>query len=151
MQHEKMISQIKENRINSYQKEILEKIDNFSYRFKRYNQHFSLAIGFCDESIDMRNFGENKRQTDLFIILEKNLCCIVLDCAPSGCDIKAASNLLSQFQNSFFDKEIFTCVISSEEVQESSKMVSQLFDILIYSLERNMNNMIVDSQQMLRF
>jgi len=148
MRKDKMIELLKTNR-RKYLSVINEKIQDFSYRSERYNQKFSIAIGLCNEDVSLSSFSSYTRQTDEFIILEDNLCCIVLDCAPQGSGIKAATNMLSGFQHNYFGKTLYSSVVCSSEHSSSTQMVHQLFDVLEYSIANNMDNMVVDPEQMM--
>ena len=144
-----MINIIKDNR-NKYHNIIVNRIDDYFYKRKRYNQHFSLAIGLSDPDVDVSAFDEHNRQTDMFIKLEKNLCCEVFDgtCAESG--IKAAAILLTGFESHFYTKRIFASIVFSNNYDTSSQMVHRLFDILEYSYSQNMVNMVVDNSLMIK-
>jgi len=144
-----MINVVKNNR-QKYLQEIISHLDDYSYRSKRYNIEFSLAIGLCNESIDLTTFINFKRKTDTFITLETNLCCIVLDCTAADSAIKTASNLLSVFQSKYFNKELFTAVVTSKDYDDNNnRMINDLFDILDYSVSNNMDNLVLDQSQML--
>ncbi len=140
---------IKENR-NKYHNIIVEKIDDYFYKRKRYEQHFSLAIGLTDPDVDLSSFDEHNRQTDLFIKLEQNLCCEVFDGTGLESGIKAASNLLTSFEHNFYTKRIFVSIVFSQDFDTSSQMINRLFDILEYSYSHNMANMVVDNASMIR-
>lgn len=140
---------IKENR-SKYQTIIVNRIDDYFYKRKRYDQHFSLAIGLFDPDIDLTVFDEHSRQTDIFIKLERNLYCEVFDGTTAGSGIKAASNLLTIFESHFYGKRVFASIVFSKDYDTSSQMVHRLFDILEYSYSNNMQNIIVDNSLMLK-
>ncbi len=150
MTQEMMLQQIQKNRAN-YLEIIQDRIEAFLYRSERYDLNFSLAIGYCSNDVDLSGFGQYIRSTDEFIILEKNICCIVLDCAPAGSGVKAATNMLSNFQHNYFGKTLYSSVVCSEDHNNSTQLINQLFDVLSYSISHNMDNMVVDPQQMLSY
>lgn len=117
-----------------YQKAIVNNLDDYLYRSKRYHVDFSLAIAFCNTKVDFNNLISRKRKTDKLIVLEDNLCCIVLDCAPADCAAKAASNLQNDFKKKYSDKELFTCVVTSKDYENGNSMVNSLLDILEHSI-----------------
>lgn len=133
-----------------YHKIILDYINDFTYRSDRYNADYSIAIVLCDSDINLGNFLQHTRQTDKFIILEKNLCCVVLDSSPSEVGIKAASNIQTEFQSINFGKELFTCVVTFKDYNDEYKMINSLFDILEYALSYRIDNVVVDQGQVLR-
>lgn len=140
---------IKANR-NIYQQLIVNKIDDYFYKRKRYGQHFSLALALSDPDTDIKVFNEHNRQTDKFIVLEKNLCCEIFDGTTAESGIKAASVLLTSFENHFYSKRIFISIVFSKDFNTSSQMVSRLFDILEYAYSQKMENMVVDSSLMIK-
>ena len=144
-----MINMIKENR-SKYLNIIVNRIDDYFYKRKRYGQHFSLAIGLSDPDIDISAYNEHNRQTDLSIVLEKNLCCEVFDGTTAESGIKAASILLTSFESHFFTKRIFSSIVFSKDYNTSSQMVNRLFDILEYAYSNNMENMVVDNSLMIK-
>ena len=144
-----MINIIKENR-NKYQKIVVNKINDYFYKRKRYNRHFSLAIGLSDPDIDVSTFNEHNRQTDIFIKLEKNLCCEVFDGTSAESGIKAAGILLTDFESHFYTKRIFASIVFSKDYDTSSQMVHRLFDILEYTCSHNMENMVIDNSLMIK-
>jgi len=144
-----MINTIKENR-SKYQDVIVKKIDDYFYKRKRYNQHFSLAIGLTDPDVDVSTYREHNRQTDMFIKLEKNLCCEVFDGTSEESGIKAAGVLLTNFESHFGAKRIFASIVFSNNYDTSSQMVHRLFDNLEYSYSQNMVNMVVDNSLMIK-
>ena len=143
-----MLESILTNR-KKYHKIIADYIDDYTYRSDRYDADYSVAVILCDSDIHLGNFLQHIRQTDKFIILEKNLCCIILDSSPSDVGIKAASNIQTEFQSMNFGKELFTCVVTFKDYNDEYKMINSLFDILEYALSYKIDNIVVDQNQML--
>lgn len=144
-----MISMIKENR-SKYQKIIVDKIDDYFYKRTRYDQHFSLAVVLSSPDIDISVFNEHNRQTDMFIVLEKNLCCEIFDGTTEESGIKAASNLLTSFESHFYTKRIVISIVYSKDYNTSSQMVHRLFDILDYAYSHKLENMVVDNSLVIK-
>lgn len=144
-----MINAVKENR-RAYLNVIVDRIDDYFYKRKRYGQHFSLAIILSDPDIDISTFNEHNRQTDIFIVLEKNLCCEVFDGTTAESGIKAASILLTDFESHFYAKRIFTGIVFSKDYDTSTQMVNRLFDILEYAYSHKMENVMVDNTLMIK-
>jgi len=148
MDKNNLLKLIRDNR-EKYTSIIDRYMQDFVYRSKRYEQHFSLSIGLCDFDTDLKSFESFIRQTDKFIILEDNMCCVILDCAPSCSGLKAANNMLAGFQSRYFSKSLFSSVVSSDEKKENLQMINELFYILEYAINNNMDNTVVDSESML--
>jgi len=146
---EKLLQLIDENR-EKYTTLISEKIKNFIYREKRYGQHFSLTVGLTEVGVDLTDYEEHIRQTDEFIILEDNLCCIILDSTSSESGLKAANNMLAGFQSHHFSKPLYSSVVSSDEYPEEQKLVDELFYVLKYSIKNNMDNIVIDAHSLFK-
>ena len=144
-----MINMIKENR-QLYHSIVVNKIDDYFYKRKRYDQHFSLALALSYPDTDIKAFNEHHRQTDKFIVLEKNLCCEIFDGTTAESGIKALSILLTSFENHFYTKQIFTSIVFSKDYDTSSQMVNRLFDILEYAYSHRMENVVVDNSLMIK-
>ncbi len=140
---------IKENR-SQYQKIIVDKIDDYFYKRTRYDQHFSLAVVLSSPEIDISVFNEHHRQTDMFVELEKNLCCEVFDGTTEESGIKAASNLLTGFESRFYTQRIIIGIVFSKDYSTSSQMVHRLFDILEYAYSHKLENMVVDNSLVMK-
>lgn len=142
-----MLNYIKENK-HKYYDAIIKNLDEYSYRNKRYHIEFSIAVTLCDVEVDFKDFIDNKRKTDTLIPLEKNLCCLILDCAPSKSALKAAENMQAEFRKKYFDKKLYTAVVSSKNYDSDKMMLESLFDILEYSIEHNIENPLDDIHHM---
>lgn len=142
-----MINITKNNR-EKYHKEIMKKLSDYSYRSKRYHIDFSITIGFSDKNVDFDELINKNRKTDTLIPLEENLCCVVLDCAPTESAIKATSNMQKGFKKLHSDKKLFTGVVTSKDYDNDKLMVNSLFDVLEYSVANNMNGLIADVHNM---
>jgi len=128
-----------------YETKIRESIKEFSYNYERYNASFTLAIGaICDE-IDMEGFSQMIRETDKFIVLDNHICCIVFPFTDAEQGLKAASNLLSEFEMKFFSQKIYIGIVNATETSSPTKQVERLFDILKSSVENRMHNMPLDN------
>ncbi|MCK4737998.1 MAG: hypothetical protein KAT10_05490 [Sulfurimonas sp.] len=142
-----MLNIVKNNRQN-YLETIINSLDNYSYRNKRYQIDFAIAIGLCKESVDFSEFIKNKRKTDELILLEDNLCCAIFDCAPAKSAIIATSNMLSEFQNKNSDKQIYTSMVNSRDYDSDKMMIDSLFDILEYSVDNDIHGVVTNKEQM---
>jgi len=133
---------------HDYYDAIMKSLDEYSYRNKRYNIEFAIAIGLCNVNVDFKDFIKNKRKTDTLIPLEENMCCLVLDCAPAESAVKATSNMQVSFHDKYSERQLFTGVVSSKDYDSDQTMVDSLFDILEYSIANNMEGLIADVHNM---
>lgn len=128
---------------------LLQAVKDFHYRFERYEANYSIAIGYSPQDIDLTPLGGFVRKTDSFVILDQHTCAIILDCADDIKGMKAANNLLTHFQGSFFATPLYTCVVTASNYDTDAKMIHELFYLLRYATENNMNNILVESSQII--
>jgi hypothetical protein len=125
-----MFSLEKERR-QKYCNEVIHALEEYSYRYKRYQINFALALCYCTkEETALAELVDIKRKTDRFLPLEKNLCCVVFDCIDNESSKKAARSLEIQIQEHCEDEECFMRVASSVEYESASIMCNVLFDAL---------------------
>jgi len=129
---------------------LIQAIKDFTYRYKRYGIKFSIAIGHTSDDIDLSPLSHHIRESDRFIVLDHNTCVIVLDCADDDCGIKAANNLLTLFQGSYFSTPLYTAIVTVSNYETSELMVRELFYLLNYAIEHNMNAILVEHSQVIR-
>jgi len=139
-----LLDKVQLNR-HKYGQTILDALKDQIYECERYKVNFSLALGATLSDIDMHKFSEMIRETDKFIILDNNICCIVFPFTDYAQGVKAASNLLSKFEMKFFSEKIYLGIANTEECPAPDIHVQQLFDILIYAVSNGMNNLPIDS------
>ncbi len=144
-----MIDFIQNNR-SKYHEIIIDALVDYSYRMKRYDLNYSVAVGYSEPGANLAEFIKMKRQTDTFIVLEDNLCCIIFDGANSDSAIKAASNMQTSFQHKYFNIKLFVSIVTGQDYYNDTVMVHSLFDVLEYSLLNNMDNIVMDSHQLLK-
>lgn len=131
----------KENR-QKYFNEIVSNLDEYSYRNKRYNINFAIALGFCTKDVNLGDLVDVKRRTDKYIPLENNLCCVVFDCIDSESSLKAAQNLKAEVEKSCLNEDFFMRVATSVEHESTLKMANSLFDnleLFLANLNANSN------------
>jgi len=129
---------------------LTQAVKDFSYRFKRYDVNYSIAIAHSPENIDLSPLSERIRESDRFIIFDHNTCAIVFDFADGTCGIKAANNLLTHFQETFFSTPLYLGIVTASNYDTNSKMVHELFDFLDYAIEHNMNSVLVECSQVIQ-
>lgn len=125
-------------------------IKDYSYRLKRYKVNYSIAICHSPKDIDLGPLSSQIRQTDRYIVFGHNTCAVVLDCTNEIEGIKAANNLLTHFQGSFFSTPLYVGIVTAGNYETDTKMIHELFYLLDYAIEHNMNNILVDHSQVIQ-
>ncbi len=129
---------------------LIQAVKDFTYRYKRYGIKFSIAIGHTSDEIDLTPLSEHIRESDRFIVLDHNTCAIILDCADDDNGIKAANNLLTLFQGSYFSSPLYAAIVTVSNYEASELMIRELFYLLNYAIEHNMNAILVEHSQVIR-
>ncbi|MCK9371794.1 MAG: hypothetical protein M0P91_01245 [Sulfuricurvum sp.] len=137
---------LKTRRKEMYEK-LAQKITDFDYRHTRYKVNYSIAVSYTPESLDMAPLISYIRKTDRYICLDETVHAVVFDCANAEQGIKAANNLLTYFQHANFSKSIYASIIIADDFTNTGQMIAKLFDLLDYAIQHNMDNLIVDSSQ----
>ncbi len=141
-----LLDDLKTNR-KTYEKRVLDTIQDYIYQNERYNVNFTLAIGatqVCSD-VDMKGFSGLIRESDKFIVLNDHICCIVFPFTDSAQGIKAASNLLSKFEMTFFSQKIYLSIVNANDCETPEHQVQKLFDILKFSVTHGMENVPLDN------
>jgi hypothetical protein len=142
-----MFNTLNEHR-QHYQEQLVHEIVDFDYNFSRYKIDYSVVIAYVsEEDNDLTVFSKSMRKSDRLIILQKNLCAIVLYGADEENGIKAANNLLTDLQNLFLFKHLYMAVVAASNYNSTFQMVHDLFDLLDYELNHNMNNLLLEPSQ----
>lgn len=128
---------------------LLHEAIDFEYRYRRYEINYSIAIGLTTEEIDMSALSSFIRSSDRFVVLTPNICAVILDSAGDQEGIKAANNLLTYFQNHFFGHTLYAAVSTASNHLDAAQLIHEAFDLLEYAISNNMNNLVVDSSQVI--
>jgi hypothetical protein len=135
-----------------FQKQLLDEIGDYQYRFSRHQTVYSVALAFTpDETIHLDLFAHHLRRNDKYIPFQSNLCAIIFDATHEAQGIKAASNLLVSVENLFFSTPLYMAVVSVDEETSPFQMVYNLFDLIRYAIEHNLTNEVMDSSQIIRY
>lgn len=135
----------KENR-QKYLNEIIGNLEEYSYRNKRYNINYAVALCFCTKDISLNELVRVKRKTDKYITLDSNLCCVVFDCIDAESSKKAVQNLKTEVEESCLGQEFFSHVATSIEYESPLKLTNSLFVKLEEFLEdlKSEGNLVVN-------
>jgi len=137
-----MLQDLDSNRRSCYQT-ILDIIDNYIYREKRYETHFSLAIVYSKTPLNVHSQELQKtlRKTDNLICITDNIVCIVFDAAQTHSYVKAAENLYKTLKSIEYHQHYFIATAFSDDFNNNYlDMINHLFDRLHYSVEHNCQN-----------
>lgn len=131
------------------QKQLLDEINTFDYSFTRYKVNYSIAMAYTKDKIDMEAMNAFLRKTDRLVVLSEYVCAVVFDQANDKNGIKAANHLLTHFQAFHFGETLYACVVTASNYSDQSKMVHDIFNLLDYSVSKNMNNLVLDISQVI--
>lgn len=132
-----------------YQKQLLESVMEFRYRYERYNVSYSIAIGYSPDAIDLTSMSNFIRKTDKFVILNNNTCAIFLDSANDESGIKAANNLLTKFQGNAFDTPLYAAIVTASNYASTEVMIRELFYLIDFAIANNINQQVIDHSQII--
>jgi hypothetical protein len=133
-----------------FQKQLLQEIQEYHYRFIRYHIDYSIVFAYIsEEDGDLSTCSCHIRESDMIIFFQTNFCALIFDNTNEEQGIKAANNLLSRIQNRFFAKHLYMTIINATTEQSEFQMVHDLFDLLAFALDHRMDNLVVDSSQII--
>jgi len=136
---------IKKNR-HAYYQSIMNEIDIYIYREKRYETSFSLAAVCSKEeiSLNVEKLQDDIRETDKIIQLSDDLLCIVFDSTCHISYVKTAENLNKALQECYFKDRFFISTATSQEFNKNYlDMTNKLFERLEYAIQNNIFNTVV--------
>lgn len=134
-----------------YQEMLLKEVSAFHYRFTRYHANYSIVLAYIsEENGDLSACSNYLRGSDSVIYFQSNFCAILFDNTNEEQGIKAANNILSRVQTRFFSKHFYMAVISATDEKSEFQMIHDLFDLIAYALEHNMDNLVVDASQVVQ-
>jgi len=132
------------------QKKLLNAVEEYEYRAKRYGIDYSIVFVYTVEPIDFSTISHHIRKTDVEVVCEEHIFAVVLDCADSEKGIKAANNLFTYLQTVYFAHTIFASVETSQNNRASDKMIIDLVNLVNYAIEHNLNDSVIDSSQIMK-
>lgn len=145
-----MINTLNQHR-QVFQEALIHECEPFHYRFTRYHADYSIALAYVsEENGDLRNCGKYLRESDRIVFFQNNFCAILFDNTNTEQGIKAANNILSRVQDLFFTKHLYMAVITSSHERSEFQTVHDLFDLIIYAFEHKMENLVVDTSQIIQ-
>lgn len=143
-----MIDVFNEHR-NRFQEELMGNTTDFHYRFTHYAMPYSLAAIYIAESdVDLSIFKRHLRESDKLIVLQDNLCAIIFDDTNEKQGLRAAENLLAHVQDICFNKHLYMAVVTVNMDSTVFQTIHDLFDLIAYALNHNMDNYVLESSQL---
>ncbi len=130
-----------------FQKNLVEKVALYDYRYCRYHINYSISLIFVEEKTDLSNIKSYLRKSDEYIKLNSHLYTLFLDCTDDEKGIKSSNDILCEIQAQFFSKHVYMSVVTASNYKDSFQMVHDLFDLIEYGIHHNMNNLLIDSSQ----
>jgi len=145
-----MIDVFNEHRIR-FQEHLISSTTDFHYRFVRYAMPYSLAVIYISEAdADPSIFKRHLRASDKLIVLQENMCAVIFDGTNEVQGLKAAENLLSHVQNICFKKHLYMAVVTVSTDTTEFQTVHDLFDLIAYALDHNMDNCVIENSQIIK-
>lgn len=141
-----MIDRFNEKRA-LYQEKLVEKVVAYDYRYFRYHINYSIALLYVSEKVNLSHIKSYLRKSDEFIKLNTHIYAIFLDCTDDEKGIKTSNNSLNAIQAQFFSKHLYMAVVTASNYTDSFQMVHDLFDLIEYGINHNMNNILLDFSQ----
>lgn len=145
-----MIDIFKEYR-KRFQEQLLQDTSGYHYRFTRHHTPYSIALAYVSETgVSLDTFEKHLRESDKIIFFQTNLCAIIFDDSNEEQGLKAAENLLSHVQNICFTKHLYMAVVTVNSDNNEFQTVHDLFDLVSYALNHNMDNSVLESSQIIK-
>lgn len=133
------------------QDKLERELDDFDYRYTRYEVNYCIAIAYTPEPIDLAPLlSKYIRETDHAIMLQDQLYAVIFDTADETKGIKAADKLLTFFQHLYFSHSIFASITTASDYNSPAQMISKLFDLLDYSISNNIDHHVIDASQVMK-
>ncbi|WP_295056079.1 hypothetical protein [Sulfuricurvum sp.] len=134
-----------------YQEILLKTSKDYYYRFSRYHTNYSIVLAYIsEENGDLSACNQYLRGSDTVVYFQSNFCAIIFDNTNEEQGIKAANNILSRVQTRFFSKHFYMAVISANDELSEFQTIHDLFDLIAYALKHNMDNLVVDTSQVIQ-
>lgn len=145
-----MIETFNEHR-RRFQEQLVNATALYHYRFMRQHMPYSIALFYVAETdVNLEILPKHLRESDKIIFLQTNLCAIIFDNANEEPGLKAAENLLYHVQNICFTKHLYMAVATVNSDNKEFQTVHDLFDLIEYALNHNMENSVLESSQVIK-
>lgn len=135
----RLTKQIVEN-YQRYKQRILDNIESYNYRKRRYDVDFTVALFISSDEIEADFVQKNIRNSDKLVTLDNNFIAVIFDFADEEQGLKAAENLLALMEPKFFSNEIYISVVNSHEQLDNEEHLHRAFDLLVENINSGYND-----------
>lgn len=145
-----MIDVFNENR-KRFQEQLVIETAYYHFKYSREEIPYSIVLTYISEKdFDFNRYAKYLRVSDKIILLESNLCAIVFDGTTEEQGLIAAEHLLYHVQDLCFTKHIYMAIVTVNSDDTEFQTVHDLFDLLSYTLNHNMDNSVMERSQILK-
>lgn len=133
------------------QEQLIVETAYYHFKYSREETPYSIALTYISENdFDFNRYEKNLRVDDKIILLHPNLCAIVFDGTMEEQGLKAAEHLLYHVQDICFTKHVYMAIVTVNSNETQFQTVHDLFDLLSYALNHNMDNSVIERSQILK-
>lgn len=122
---------------------ILHLTDTKIYLFERYGINFTGVLVYSRETVDAGFCQSNIRKSDSCTVFDTNLLFITYDVVDIEDSIKAAQNLLYDYQEKYQHQELFIVVTPVYQEDTAMDMGSSLVRLLDYAIKESLSNKVI--------
>ena len=145
-----MVDVFNENR-KHLQEQLITETVYYNFKYSREDIPYSIALTYISENdFDFKRYEKNLRTNDKIIMLQPNLCAIVFDGTTEEQGLTAAEHLLYHVQDLCFTKHIYMAIVTVNSDDTEFQTVHDLFDLLSYALNHNMDNTVMERSQIIK-
>ncbi|HLD23072.1 MAG TPA: hypothetical protein VJA83_03955 [Sulfuricurvum sp.] len=130
-----------------YQEKMVAKVASYDYRYVRYHINYSVALVYVSEKANLSDIASYLRKSDEYVKLNGHLYALFLDCTDDEKGIKTSNKILLTIQAQFFSMHLYMAVVTASNYTDSFQMVHDLFDLIEYGINHNMNNILIDASR----
>ena len=145
-----MLEKIKALQQN-YSDTIIDAMQSYIYREKRYNTNFSVVMIYSTLSFEemTSQLSSKLRYSDKILCSHQNLFCVIFDSVDADSYLKVAENLFEILKNINYPSNYYIATAFSKNFDENYlEMLNKLFERVEYSVVHEMSN-IVDYEDFL--
>ena len=145
-----MLEKIKALQQN-YSDTIIDAMQSYIYREKRYNTNFSVVMIYSTLSFEemTSQLSSKLRYSDKILCSHQNLFCVIFDSVDADSYLKVAENLFEILKNINYPSNYYIATAFSKNFDENYlEMLNKLFERVEYSVVHEMSD-IVDYEDFL--
>jgi hypothetical protein len=127
-----------------YSNIVYHESENYFYDYERYGAHFSTALFYSAEKLDLNLFKEELRKTDKIVEITDSLFYIIFNMTDIDGGLKATENILSTYEKKHFSQKVYTSVSSTQSSHQKEFLSTHLFSLLDFAIKENKYNEVLD-------